>query len=355
MEKKILMFTEVFANGGIEKVIYDINKNKSSKYEIINLCVNNYTTVFNDIDVKSLLNKNYKKAIIRNLFSMLKFKKFLKNNKFDIIHINTHWAFGYIWAFWARKYVDKIIVHAHTSGIENDRLGIKKFINTIIKKIFYSKKNLCIACSKEAGDFCLGNVDYKIIYNGINTKKFLYNANIRKIEREKLGLNDDDFVIGNVGRFESQKNHTFLIRVFNELYKKNKKVFLIIIGKGSQKEKILKMINEYSLENRVKIIDSSRNIEKYYNIFDMFVFPTLFEGFPISLLEAQTSSLCCLISDNIDKNAIISNSTYVIPLDVQKWVETFFKYMLYDRTNVKINMSFDFNNTLRKIEKIYEL
>ena len=115
------------------------------------------------------------------------------------------------------------------------------------------------------------------------------------------------------------------------------------------------MINEYDLENRVKIIDSSRNIEKYYNIFDMFLFPTLFEGFPISLLEAQTSSLCCLISDNVDKNAIISNSTYVIHLDVKKWTETFFKYMQYDRTNVKINMRFDFNNTLRKIEKIYEL
>lgn len=351
MEKKILMFTEVFANGGIEKVIYDINK--LSKYKMTNLCVNNYTTVFNDIPVKSLLNKVYKKAIIRNFLSCFKFKSFLKKNKFDILHINTHWAFGYIWAFWARKYVDKIIIHAHTSGIENDILGIKKKINNIIKKIFYNKKYIYIACSKEAGDFCLGNIGYEIIYNGIDSKKFCYDNDVRKYERKRLGLSNKDFVIGNVGRFEKQKNHEFLVEVFYDIYQKNNNVFLILIGKGTQENKIMEKVKKYGLEKRVKIINSAKNIEKYYNVFDMFLFPTLFEGFPISLLEAQNSKLCCLISDNINKNAIIGSKTYVVPLNVKKWVDEFFKHMQYDRSNVKIKMNFNFENMIRKIEENY--
>lgn len=347
MEKKIVLFTEIFGNGGIEKVIYDINK----KYNTINLCINNTTTLYKDIKTINILNKYYKKALIRNILSIIKFKKYFKENECDILHINTHWAFGYIWAFLAQPYVKKIIIHAHNSAFESDKYKLKFIINFLIKKIFYNSKYQYIACSNDAGIFCLGKVDFKIIYNGIDTNKFLYNENKRKEIRKDL--KENSIIIGSVGRFCKQKNQKFLIDVFYEILKVNKDAYLIMIGSGNIEE-IRNKINNLNIENNVLIIDKTEKIDYYYNAFDFFFLPSLFEGFPLCLLEAQYSNLCCLVSNNIDKNAIISTMSFPLELNVNLWVKTFLKHISYDRENVVCSPKFSLNNFLNEIDKIYK-
>lgn len=353
MEKKVVMFTEIFANGGIEKIMYDLNKNISQQYKICNLCINNTSSIFNDIEVNSLINKKLNKAIKRNFLSIRKYQKFLKENKFDILHIHTHWAFGYIGAFLGRKYVTKIIIHAHNSMFERDPLKIKSFINSLIKKIFYNKNYECIACSKESGEFCFKKDKFEIVYNGIDSQVFKFDNDKRNRLRNELNIGSNDIVIGHVGRFEKQKNHEFLLKVFEEAYKQNENLYLIMIGKGSKLDGIKENIDASKLNDRVKIIEETSNIVDFYNAFDYFCLPSLFEGFPISLLEAEYNGLYCFISDNIDKLSIISNKTFSLPLDIETWKDKLLEKRKLDRENTIINNIFEIKSMVKSIESKY--
>lgn len=353
MEKKVVMFTEVFANGGIEKIIYDLNKNISQQYKICNLCINNTSSIFNDIEVNSLISKKLNKAIKRNFLSVKKYQKFLKDNKFDILHIHTHWAFGYIWAFLGKKYVKKVIIHAHNSKLDRDPLKIKALINNIIKQIFYNKSYECIACSEKAGEFCFRKNKFEIIYNGIDSQKFKFDRDKRKSLRDKLNIKNNDIVIGHVGRFEQPKNHEFLIKVFQEVYKQNSNFYLIMIGKGSKLKDIQEKIEANELKDRVTIIEETQNIADFYNAFDFFCFPSLFEGFPISLLEAEYNGLYCFISDNVDKNSIISNKTFSLPLNIKTWKNKILEQRQIDRENIIIKKCFEIKSMVKNIENKY--
>lgn len=353
MEKKVVMFTEVFANGGIEKIMYDLNKNISPQYKICNLCINNTSSIFYDIEVNSLINKKLSKAIKRNFLSIKKYQSFLKENKFDILHIHTHWAFGYIWAFLGRKYVKRIIIHAHNSKFERDPLKIKSFINSLIKKIFYNKNYECIACSKESGEFCFRKNRFEIVYNGIDSQVFKFDNDKRNRLRTELNIGSNDIVIGHVGRFEKQKNHEFLLKVFEEAHKQNANLYLIMIGKGSKLDGIKENIDASKLNGRVKIIEETSNIVDFYNAFDYFCLPSLFEGFPISLLEAEYNGLYCFISDNIDKQSIISNKTFSLPLDIETWKDKLLEKKKLDRENTIINNIFEIKSMVKSIENKY--
>lgn len=173
------------------------------------------------------------------------------------------------------------------------------------------------ACSVSAGRLLFGEKFNKnsrsiIVPNAIDYDKFTYNKTIRNQVREFYNVGDK-FVFGNVGSMKPLKNQLFMIDVFKAVLDYYPDAMLMIVGDGQLKPAILKRINGYGLEECVALIGSTDKPELYYNAFDCYLFPSLYEGFGLSLLEAEINGLTCLCSNTIPCEAIISDN--VIQLD----------------------------------------
>ena len=178
-----------------------------------------------------------------------------------------------------------------------------------------------LACSIDAGKWLYGDHNFVVFKNAIDTEKFSFNQMSRTTLRDKLSIENDDIIVGHVGRFDTQKNHDFLIDVFAVLVDCNKRFKLALIGEGKLKKNIVEKVKQYNIENNVMFLGQKEDVYLYYNLFDMFVLPSLFEGLGIVAIEAQNNGLPCVLSDRVPCEAVLTDSTYRIRLDKALWVD----------------------------------
>ena len=232
---------------------------------------------------------------------------FDKHREYKILHVHVR-SVGAICIDIAHYYNILCIAHSHSTS--NGR-GIRAKIKNIMQFSIRYKADYMFACSKEAGEWLFGkNVNkknnYKVIANAIDAQRFDYDENTRNNVRRLLKI-EDKFVVGHIGRMTEPKNHLFLIKIFSDICKIRQDARLLLIGDGELREIIEKEIQARNLEDKVLILGSRNNTEDYYQAMDVFVFPSLWEGLGISVIEAQTSGLPCLISERIPKDAVLDN------------------------------------------------
>lgn len=256
-------------------------------------------------------------------------------NDYDVIHIHTSFWRGMLVEEMAKECgVKKIIIHSHSSGITCDSSDTEEGR----KKHFQVRAQLSEdiatdfwACSKVAAEWLYGDnipkEKIKILLNSVETERFSFNSNKRKTIRTEMEILENEFVIGHVGRLAKVKNHGFLIDVFKEITKKNNKVRLWIVGEGEEREAIEKQIQEYKLENSITLFGKREDIDLLLQGMDCFVLPSYFEGFPIVLVESQTSGLPCLVSDTITKEVAVTNNIDYLPLVKEKWTNHILRIM----------------------------
>ena len=154
-----------------------------------------------------------------------------------------------------------------------------------------------------------------IINNAIDLDKFKYSEKLRKEKRKELGIKDDTLVIGHIGRFVTQKNHTFLIDIFNELHKENKDSLLMLVGQGPLQYEIKEKVKSLGLENSVLFLGQRDDVNRLYQAMDVFCLPSLYEGLPVVGVEAQANGLLCILSDEMTKETKVLNSTVFLSLN----------------------------------------
>lgn len=253
----------------------------------------------------------------------------------------------------------KTIVHAHNSRVTGPLL------KRILEKVsFYPLKYMAdyfFACSDEAGIFKFGknilkNPHYHIWYNAIDMSQFTYSKEKRKEIRDKLLLTDDNILIGNVGRITPPKNHKFILEVFNQFVKKYPKAKLVLIGEGELEQKLKQRIKELRLEESVILTGSINNVSDYLSAMDVFLFPSLFEGLGMAVVEAQVSSLYCLASTEVPQAAKISDNIDFLPLDasVETWCQKLATAPKIDRETFRLqNDDYDIEKAAKKAEEFY--
>jgi glycosyltransferase involved in cell wall biosynthesis len=256
------------------------------------------------------------------------------------------------------------IIHSHNNS--NEDVGISlvivirrfgKFLNKFLLKL--SATNYW-ACSKLAGEWMFGKHPFDIIHNAIDTKKFIYNKELRSIVREKLNLHDE-FIIGNVARFSYQKNHEFLIDIFNEIVKRKANSILLLVGDNAADHTYLDMtiakIKQLHLEKKVIFLGMRKDVNRLYQAMDVFILPSHFEGLPIVGLEAQAAGLRCYFSDTITKELEITNLANYLPLgNAMIWAEKILKEPVYKRCNMEqeiIDRGYDITSEVKKIEDFF--
>lgn len=248
------------------------------------------------------------------------------------------------------------VAHSHnTDFLTNSCLG--RIINKWFKKQLPTVANYKFACSSLAKEWLFGTTsDCEIVKNAIDLRKYQFSEQDRKSFRKELGIEEDDIVLGHIGRFDYQKNHLFLLKVFSELVKKSAKYKLLLIGDGFLRKQIEEMISMYQLESRVILAGYVKDAEKYYNAFDMFLLPSLFEGLGIVAIEAQANGLPCVLADTVPEEAKVGANVFKSPLIESEWVQAIQQCPIRRSDNIEalITAGYDIGIEAKKLEKRYQ-
>ncbi len=354
---RICHFINGLVNGGVEKVIinYFSNMDNVNDYDLHvvtqgesdSKCLNEFQRLnftIHTVTKKSVsLIKNYKDI-----------KKILKKNKFDIVHCHMTTT-NFLPLLYSKLSGVKVrISHSHlTNG--NRKIGLAEKIYIFLTKI---ESKFKFACSKEAAKYLFGNKkDTEIINNAIDLEKYVFNETLRKEKRQELNI-ENKTVIGHIGRFVEQKNHNFIIDVFDKLYKENNNFHLILVGIGELENEIKEKVNNLGLNNAVSFLETRDDINELLNAFDVFILPSLYEGLGIVLIEAQANGLKCIASSNTPKEVEVTDNIKLLDLKVEQWVNEIKKIKKdYKRdNNIKqiSNKGFDIKNEANRLDSIYK-
>lgn len=193
-----------------------------------------------------------------------------------------------------------------------------------------------------------------VIRNGIDMDRFRYPKLKRSEVRKSLHIPEEAFVVGHIGRFAEQKNHVFLLKVFDQLHSQNEKAFLMLIGNGILEDTIRKQIKQLNLENKVLILSHRSDIPELLSAMDVFVFPSLFEGLSVTMVEAQAAGVRCVVSNRINPETILSENTIPVDLDesISKWCQIICDSGVKNPVHGDL-LQYDMRSEMRHLEELY--
>lgn len=280
----------------------------------------------------------------------------LREHPCDVYHIHTHHAMDAFRDAVAAKLagVKTVAVHSHnTSALFH--LGAHRFFRHCLALLPIRR----FACSQAAGAWMFTRDNFTVLHNGMDTDAVCYQPQIRADVRKAFGW-EDKKVIGHVGRFNAQKNHKFLIEVFSQIHSRQPDTQLVLMGKGELEEEIRSLVASKGLEDAVSFLGVRDDVQKLYQGMDLFLFPSLFEGLGIVLIEAQACDLPCLISDVIPKEAILTDKVSAKALEesAESWAMEAIRLLentdsRRDNRQVMRRAGYDIGDLAQNLESIY--
>lgn len=301
-----------------------------------------------------------------NPFKYLKYLKYMRkmfceHSEYKIVHAHNG-AFVVYPLFAAKKNrVPNRIAHVHSASFTMDyKWPLKMLCRPLIPFCATEKW----ACGTEAAKFYYGKKILDrgkaiVINNAIEINRFVFNEEIREHLRIENDL-QDKFVVGHVGRFDSQKNHTFLVDIFKEVYKKEPRAMLVLLGEGELMKEIKDKVKELKLDDCVLFKGNVNNVNEWYQAMDVFVLPSVWEGLPVVGIEAQSADLPCAFSDDITREVDLLPSTAFIKREnsIEKWVEYILRYakehVRVDRSKEIKAAGYDIETEAQKLMALYE-
>jgi glycosyltransferase involved in cell wall biosynthesis len=287
----------------------------------------------------------------------------LRNNQYDIVHSHMDAAGAFLLKEAESAGIKVRAAHSHNTNHQiNKRNVIKnivyKFVlNSAIKGVT-KYGNLFIACSKEAGKWLFGDKEFIVLNNAIDVEKYIYNEKTRLHLRNQYNLNSN-LIIGHVGRFSQQKNHQFIVEIFNEIYKQRKDAVLMLLGTGELEQVVKEKINSLGLQNNTVFMGNRSDVNELMQAMDVFILPSLFEGLPLVCIEAQATGLPCVVSDTVSKDVKITPDVTFLSLEKtpKEWADSILTVCKKTiRTNTKndiVTSGYDIKRVVKQLEKTY--
>lgn len=281
---------------------------------------------------------------------------FFKNHpEYRIVHVHQDCLSSVILGAAKKNGVPVRIAHSHNSAQDKNikylvKLYYKRFIPRFATDLF--------ACAKDAGDWMFGGASYQLLNNAIDSAAYYFDESHRKAVREALAIPEDSLVLGHVGRFSPQKNHTYLIDIFSAIHAKRQDSFLLLVGDGNLRLGMEDKIRHLGLEDYVIFTGLRSDVPDLLQAMDVFIFPSLYEGLPVTLVEAQASGLPCVISDRIPSDCDLTELITRVSLDEgpEFWTEQILSLKDYPRRNTHaeiIAAGFDISENAKCLEKFY--
>lgn len=361
MAERILCVLGKLRAGGVESMMY-------SYYRLLNKSEWQYDFIYeegSEFDIPSYITEMGARAFVvpsvSHPFKYIKtVKNIIKKGGYSIVHsnLNTLSLFS-LWSAISCGVKTRILHnHSTSSGVEKKRDLLKKALRPFNRAV---ATDYC-ACSEYAGRWMYGNKAFDagkvtVFRNGVDTDKFRFRSESRLEIRREFNI-ENKTVIGHIGRFNTQKNHIFLIDLFREYHKNDPDSVLLCVGGGE----LIDSIKEYADKSGVAdsvIFAGYRNedVEKFYSAFDVFVLPSLYEGLPVVAVEACAAGLPVLMSEFVTKEALITDKCFLLPInDPAVWAGSIASVMDTDREEVAVQMrdgGFNIKNCVKELEDYY--
>ena len=277
---------------------------------------------------------------------------------YDVIHVHANSATSVIELLAAKMAgVPKRIHHNHTSKTQHPLLS------RMLYPIFNCTYTDAVACSELAGEWLFGRGKFLVLPNAIDIDKFKYNPQTRNLIRVEFKIKKDDFIVGHIGKFMDAKNHEFLIKVFAAYHSNHPFSKLMLVGDGAWRPKIEGWVAQSGCADSIILAGLRSDIPAIVQAFDVFVFPSIYEGLPLTVLEAQSSGLPCIISSNVTKAVDVGRDVVMKDLSdgVESWAEKidFFDYTVSRAERSEQNYDlitrahFNIENEAQRLVEIY--
>lgn len=351
-------------NGGVENYVLNyylaINRNK---YQF-DFYIEKESLIINKANIEKYGGRVFIVPSIKKYFSYKKtLRQLFDANKYKIVQANNN-SLSAITLRIAEKCGVPIRI-ANSLSTSNKNEFVRNTVKNILRKKSKKYATHFFACSNLAGEWLFGsniltNKNYYLVHNAVSTERFIFSNSIRNELRKKYSL-ENRIIVGTIGRLEKQKNQLYLVDIFNNLLKKDTRYFLIIIGDGNLYNEIIQKTKKYGIEKSVLVLTSNEvgvrgTAANYYNLFDVFILPSLYEGLPTVGIEAQINGLPCLFSSTITREVQINSNVKFIDLNefTDEWVNNIIEFSKSRIFNNNILFDFDINRQAENLEKLYD-
>lgn len=361
---RVLQVIGIMNRGGAEAMLMNLYRNIDRTKVQFDFIENTFESAVYDEEIRSLGGKIYNCPHYtgKNHLQYVKWwKNFFKEHsgEYKIIHGHIG-STAAIYLNIAKRNGLYTIAHSHSSGSD------QTFASYLYSVISYPTRFIAdyfFACSENAGIDRYGikvtkSDCYSVLSNAIDTKTYKFNNEIRNEVRTEYSL-DQKVVIGHIGRFCVPKNHTFLLNIFSAIKKKESSAVLMLVGGGSLEEKIKAKAHELGIFESIIFTGIRSDVSRMVQAMDVFVFPSLFEGLPVTLVEVQTSGLPCVISDKVPAESILIKdlvSTMKLTDVAEQWADHILGRLdsvRRDRSEEIKKCGFDISATASRMEKFY--
>lgn len=361
---RVLHVIGIMNRGGAEAMIMNLYRNIDKSKVQFDFVENSFEPAAFDEEIEALGGKIYRCPHF-NGKNYLQYRKWWSDffrehkNEYRIIHGHIG-SCAAIYLHEAKKVGLYAIAHSHSSGTDH---SMESYLYSIVSYPTRYIADYFFACSRVAGEDRYGkkvakSQKCKVLNNAVNTNDFKFDQCIRESVRSKFAF-DNKFVIGHIGRFVGVKNHAFIIDIFSEVKIRIPNAILLLVGDGPLKGEIVQKVNTMGLQDSVIFTGVRSDVNQLIQSMDIFVFPSLFEGLPVTLVETQTAGLPCIISDKVPTESIITDELVTVMKlsdSPKTWAEHIIKRLnerRFDRSQEVIDAGYDIVSTAKWLEEFY--
>jgi len=370
---RVLQVFTIMNRGGAESMIMNYYRKINKEKVQFDFLVHRKEEGAFDKEIESLGGRIYKFDPINPLFpgsyyTLLR-QFFKRHSEYRIVHSHLNTFSPFPLKIAEEFKIPCRIAHAHiaiesinTSDIRFNKDNLKELFKKLVK--FQLKRKIhaytthCFSCGDKAGAWLFGeHAKFITMNNAIDTETFICNPAVSDTYRKDLGI-QEALVLGHVGRFNTQKNHSFLLKIFSEVLKQRQDSVLVLIGDGGLKEKIRSEARSLGILDNIKMLGVRSDIPQLIQMFDVFVFPSFYEGLPVTLIEAQAAGLKILASNTITTEVALTSNIEFMSIDIPQkmWADKIIELSSYQKKNTKneiVQGDYDIISNTKKIEEFY--
>lgn len=356
---RVLQVVTIMNRGGAETMIMNYYRNIDRTKVQFDFLVHRLQEGDYEKEITSLGGRIYRTCPIRP-GNYTRYKKWLKkffeeHNEFTAVHAHIQENSGFVLAEAKRAGIEIRASHSHSAP---DKLDYKFLFRKYAKLYLDRSVTDRFACGQKAGQWLYGKENFIVIPNAVDTNLYHYDIRIRNVKRRALGIDNNTVVIGSVARFHPTKNQTFMIDIFKEFQKINPNSILMLVGIGEKLEEVKNKAGQLDLTDTVWFMGKRNDINEMLQAMDVFLAPSLLEGLPLSVIEAQAAGLPCLLSDIITKEVGIIPETQFISLSEspKTWAESINKALENERRETTKDIyeaHYDIQTNTKLLEQFY--
>ena len=354
---RVLQVVTHMNRGGLETMLMNYYRHMDRSQVQFDFLVHRKERADYDDEIEALGGKIYRLPVL-NPFSKIykkELRQFFKEHpEYKVVHVHQDCMSSVVLKEAKAQNVQCCVAHSHSASQDKN---VKYLIKMYYRREIPKYSDYLFACSQNAGEWMFRGTKFQMLNNAIDASKYIFDMAMRNKMRKFFGISDDTILIGHVGNFTRPKNHSFLIDIFESISKKTK-TKLILVGDGLLRKEIEEKVKYKGLENKVLFLGSRKDVPDLLQMMDVFVFPSTYEGLPVTMIEAQAAGLSCFISDKVSIECKRTDLVQQIPLTAgaDYWADEILKAKMTSRkdTYEEIKVAgFDIQENAKKLQQFY--